>query len=689
MKENNKYNIIITSEGGGGHKAAAEAIKEQAESVGETTVSINIIKDHWLLPWKSFLAIDQFAMDGWNEMQKSGNVSASRFMLNFQFLTSLARKFVKNNLSKLIEQKENELQNFAHIEVHNTGPLCICSMVTAVADYNRQVEIDNQQNPNKLKKKIKFINHFTDLPAKGPDGKTGVNFAYEIDSIDPNDMNDALFELRTPIPVLSDIEVEANVSLDESKKVAKYQDFMKEVYPNLYRNLPRDEEGKQISRVVFNCGPVRPAFYKYKDSPPTRLDSLLLKFTDEKEFTSLKAILKDCTGVYDSNTSSSSFTFDNLEQAEIVTVMLGSQADIGGSLTILDNEIKLSEQTQIPKYVFIFCGPNNGNNELYNKALMQAQKYKDTNIKIVPLSNQGANTIAHLYSIADQINIRPGGISSMEAKLVARKDVFAYASLTPIQRLVNSLLNRSQKDLEKIYQTATEEVIDEGFIPWEVTNAAGIAQGSNISVSKGNAYTYFNTRQLNKIRDEVIGLLDDKKYPEAIKKLQLIDEALCKKLVTGKRYDLKKAAILSLLLNNLALIKNKYKNLKIESEYSADYEDMIDNLIKGIEIKENKLYINPFSNDSEDIIFSIYSDIVIVSNEIFEKLNNDISAKNSESILESLASILRIIIAHIPFVRMFVSNSLEAQYLELNENISNINKEANDYANEIKRLKAL
>ena len=66
------------------------------------------------------------------------------------------------------------------------------------------------------------------------------------------------------------------------------------------------------------------------------------------------------------------------------------------------------------------------------------------------------------------------------------------------------------------------------------------------------------------------------------------------------------------------------------------------------------------------------------SKELFEKLENDISAKNAESVLEMLASVIRRVLAQIPVIRIFIATSLEGQYYELSNNIAEINKEVDN-----------
>tara|TARA_R110002124_G_scaffold281200_1_gene455242 strand:+ start:10596 stop:12671 length:2076 start_codon:yes stop_codon:yes gene_type:complete len=690
--KSNKYQIILTSDGGGGHKAAAEALKQFADINNDKTILINIIKDHWLLPWKNFWAIDQVAINGWNEAQKSGNVSISKFLASLHFLTYFSRGNVKENLVKLIAEKEVDFQNADKIEVHNTGLLCICSMVSAVAEYNRDVDFHNEHNPNTFKKKIKFINHFTDLPAKGADGHKWTNFAYEMDALDPKDMNDALFELRTPNPVLSDEEIKFIKGSTEKEKQERYHEFMKEVYKTLYLNLPKDESGQDILRVKFTDGPIRPAFLHYKETPAKRSNLLKLNFTNEQEYNGLKAQLGNILSEYysDNGDNYAHMRLDNeSNKADIITIMLGSQADIDGSLSIVDSEIELSKQSpEKPKYIFIFCGPNNSDNELYKQALAKSDLSKDSNVKIIPLSSQGANTIAHLYSTADVVNIRPGGISSMEAKLVVKKDLIVYASLSPMQRMIDSLLMRSKSDLEKIHSNATEEDMNAGFIPWEITNARGIGQNTGINVSKVNQYSYRLTRSLNVKKDEILLLLQNEQYSDAISILKNLDEDLCKHIVLDNRPNLRKIAALSLLLKHLDSIKNNYSKIKVDSEKPEEYQEIINNLINNINENEKLLKNNPFDDQSEQRISAIYSCIMDTSNEIFEKLERDITAKNSESILKMLASVIRSIMAHIPIVRIFIADSLEAKYYALSENIADINKEANFSQKEFVQMRA-
>ena len=68
---------------------------------------------------------------------------------------------------------------------------------------------------------------------------------------------------------------------------------------------------------------------------------------------------------------------------------------------------------------------------LYQKVLEVAQEVKNSpnnQIEIIPLTNQPGSMIADLYSIADWIIARPGGISIMEIEAVAKKakNIYIY-----------------------------------------------------------------------------------------------------------------------------------------------------------------------------------------------------------------------------------------------------------------------
>tara|TARA_R110002072_G_C7959706_1_gene533781 strand:- start:275 stop:3604 length:3330 start_codon:yes stop_codon:yes gene_type:complete len=689
--EQKKFNIILTCEGGSGHKAAANSIRDALVQNKEEILLVNATDGHWLSPTDEHFDLCPFVISHWNRAQQNGNVTLLRAISNLRSLSIFSRSQVKNSLKRLISEqaKLQEFEEASEIEIHNTTPVCISSMVSVVAEYNLDVQDHNKKHPDNLKKTIKFINYFTDVPSQ-----EAVMFIDEMEALDPKELKAANFELRTLRPVLSDLELSGKK--EQTDKT--YHSRLKQLYPKLYQNLTKNSNDEEVYRVKFTDGPVREEFLKYKEKPANRKDLLSLSFTNQEEYELLKSTIGDELLVGDYHLEKNSASIDLVaesDKAEIVTVMLGSQADIEGTKAIINSELELKDKSESkekrPKYLFVFCGPNDpeSGKVLYSQVLEMAKANKDKNIKIIPLANQNAKTISQLYSVADLVNIRPGGISVMEANLVVRGRVIVYSVVDKLTQIFHSLFGYSKEGLEAKYQAEYDQDRLDDLVVWEAGNAKLLQQTlkddfDNPKVSLANMYSYQYTRELDAKKNKVAQYLRDGKNKEAIEFIGH-DEDLCHRmlLANGK---LRNIASMTLLLKNLKEVQAKYSKLKNKELSNYDYhKDFIDSITKDIDDDYEAISINPFDSSSILRLHNRYKNIIKKSNKLIKDIENDITINNKDSILGSLKIIIFEILSKIPLLNNLFGNFFDLNNFFIKKELKLLNAEVSSIKENFKK----
>jgi len=660
MPESSKgsLKVVLTSEGGSGHKAAAAVLEEKFTKQGDDVHVINMTNERW---YSGFLGIEAIVVDIWNFAQKHGCTFILKSLSFLEIFHNIMTFVIKNNVISYIEK---HIDDYDEIEIHNTFPVSLAAIVDAVAEYNRA---------NNKSVKVKYVHHLTDLPSD-----YAKNLKLEFSYINPDNLADAQFQLVTVPPVMREDD---NIrDLDDAEKNEKYLDRIKELFPNIVADINKED---YESRIKLTEGPVRKEFFDYSKEPASRSDDLGVSFDSKEEYDALKKLLDNnrLFSEFDEHSKTANISLNTQDKnAEVISIMLGSQADIDGSLSLVSSEFELFNKSDKPKpkYVFLFCGPNNESdtNCLYQQAMKLAYKYNNENFKVIPLTKQGPKTIAQLYSTADLLCIRPGGLSSMEARLVARGKVMVYTVVDYLVKLTNTFLFKGEEDLKNYYSEQDQKERLSELVVWEEGNAKFLQQNlineeleaSNVSCA--NQYSYFNMRHSsNVITNTLTPLIIEGKFKSAIDTIRTkpnLNTALPQ--FGGK---IKKMALVASIINNLSNIKNKYAEIKPHEILNESCKNRIQDLIDSIGEKIDLLENNPLSDGNAKIVTNCYQDILDTSTHVYDSIKYDISEKNQD-IINEIASIILSIIAQIPVINYLVKDSLEGKFYSMKSELSEV-----------------
>ncbi|HRE32009.1 MAG TPA: hypothetical protein PLD88_08550, partial [Candidatus Berkiella sp.] len=473
--------LILTSEGGAGHKEAAlDSERQYAEQVKKKQVKINKV---FVLPvpdaseksWMRLFGKD-FGKQGvtdWNKAQKAGDMKKIKSMVSMQWISEMlfGRNFENNTFYELTKD-----QNTTHII--DTQAVNSHRIVRAASQFNQI-----RSNPKRCKRfnkivqfnnalrKIpelkflalkKFSHEITYAPEKRPLKvrkrmtdlpNNADHFFQSLKKINKNDF--LYFELEAPHAPLLKAEAD-KMSPDERRKADL--EYYRTKCPNLF-----DKEGNPLIVIEFTDGPIKKEFLHYKEHPVDKSNDLSLNIhvANQDELRMLKE-----SGVIDFNTTlnqSQTIDFKIPADAKIQSIMLGSQAAVGATLSYVDTEIKIHRQQHnlSEQYIFVFCGKHDGSDSLFSQLNDKIQKGKrsgkiPSTLKIVPLTYQDANMIAPLYSRADEAFIRSGGISCMEIEAVSQGKVFIHSeekgNLLIEEELLKAMLFWERGNAEHVMQ---------------------------------------------------------------------------------------------------------------------------------------------------------------------------------------------------------------------------------------------
>lgn len=372
--------------------------------------------------------------------------------------------------------------------------------------------------------KLPYTKVMTDLPTKGED------FFVSLRLMEKSDFENFYLEAPHAAPLTDetyDVENREKLKATLQNLARKYptREFHtllheisqgdKEIvdYQTLYKYLNQENNIKMrelydIAYYVMQCpnlidldpshfhltiGPIRPAFVqKYEE----RIGK---KHKNETSIISIEQSKK--------NRDAQSSTVLELESkipkekveiprnADVNAIMLGSQAS-EKTLKYIDEYIENFKKSEKEHYLFVFAGdyslPIKENDStklcLYEKV---CQKIIDANlpenVHIIPLENQGEKMIAKTFSIADEVLIRSGGLSSMEVEAVCKEGcrIFVHSETEEDVDSFTSEENFNQACFKKM-------------LPWEEGN------GLHIQASRRDCHVKIvNTTSINKIRKRI------------------------------------------------------------------------------------------------------------------------------------------------------------------------------------------
>ena len=427
---------IITSEGGAGHKAAAEDSVKQLTAGNPAKYTIDELETVFVMPplqkdynptftnmiaqffqyskkdeiqqkqqksWLQLLGFDVGLMgvENWNKAQSAGDIKTTKRLVNQQWISELLfGRIFRSNVSKYLKAHP-ETVLVIDTQAQNTHQI-----LRAVSDYNQ-----------KTGKNVQFLKRMTDLPNKAD------HFFLSLKKIRSQDVQYLTLEMP-------------HAPGQPKENLQDNLDYYRTKCPNLFDKNTGDPK----CTFTFTDGPIKQPFKAILEAKknPAELENLVPKNTNM----TVPMKVKHNDAVLTQN-----FTID--AHATVKSIMLGSQAAVAGTLAYVSAEVGAYTAQSKPEYLFVFCG-NNANLFEQVQAKADAAKKNSPDLTIVPLINQDAEMIAQVYGRADTVILRAGGISCMEIEAAARPGatIFFHSEGT----------------------SDDEAVLAENLIPWEAGN---------------------------------------------------------------------------------------------------------------------------------------------------------------------------------------------------------------------------
>lgn len=289
---------------------------------------------------KGCVDLGPFATSWWDWAQRTSHTELPPIFASLRKLVFLSITTFRYKFYELLATELEANNDYSEVILQNTQPNCLQALVFSTARYNREIKAFNQKNiGGKQKNTVKFINHFTDMPTLH-----AKMFIEEMASINVVDLDDAQFELCTRMPIAkskkSYLSTEALELLHHQK--------LKELFPKLYHNLSPSKQ-----RVKIVDGPIREEFVKRRNTPAKRSDGLNIKFSNKAKFDVINDTIKNTFDTFHSAPYSAIMNLD--EDVEIVSIMLGSQASIEGTIGLVEKKVKLYDKCKKNKKVLFWC----------------------------------------------------------------------------------------------------------------------------------------------------------------------------------------------------------------------------------------------------------------------------------------------------------------------------------------------
>ncbi|MBS4167405.1 hypothetical protein [Parachlamydia sp. AcF125] len=376
----NTRSVLISSEGGSGHKIAALAVKSRYQG--------------------SYYELDTFATLGkigkacterWNQAQKRGDIKTQIKLANYQGLAEalfsipiyfrVCYVLLRHNIDQIID----------------TQAIGTRSIIRAARTVNFIYKL--------LRKKERVINVwkiFIELPTS-----KSLYYHRYIKKLSKKDKK--IFKLVSIKPPFKTIQEE--------------EDFWQK-----YCNL-----SVLTKEVVYADPPIRKEFLTYKNLP-SKPQKLAFAVNTEEELHLLQSIHNDLEP--DPSEAKNLWNISIKNDDIVMTLMLGSQVAEKATLNYVSRlfqagETIISQDKKI--YFFVYCNKHIPQQEtLFKKVVDLVKTYQKTNpnIKVVPLTFQNASEIAPMMYRSDFAIIRTGAQASQEAKSSVQGQILIHSENT-------------------------------------------------------------------------------------------------------------------------------------------------------------------------------------------------------------------------------------------------------------------
>lgn len=434
--------IILTTQGGGGHLQAAKRVEQDLTALGIKYLVVDVSSQGFL---KRIIDVGEWGTKHWNAINSSGDIKAIKDLASKQWLAELVYgpRYYRKILSYLQKYPACD-------EIIDTQPLNSDEILKAIVAHNRQV-LSNASGPATTN--VTYRKIITDMPTP-----RSTHFWQSLARIQAVDA--PYVTLVTPV---------AAGDLDGSKTA----DFYRRQLPQLMQGA--DLAGRSPLQLSF--GPIRRGFLKQLAVADSKSQPLLIQAASVEELADIAEVSGLAARFAAQDATHLSLAVE--KNAEVHSLMLGSQTQSENMLAYVTQEIELARQyygrRSGPLYLFIFAGKNEGEASLFQRLCSLVRSLKaegrwPVGLHLLPLSYQGDEFIGHLYSFADLILIRSGGLSCMEVEAVSRGMILIHSS-----------------DLkEKVGISA--DLIEGGIPNWEAGNALHVIDATRLADHRRRAF---------------------------------------------------------------------------------------------------------------------------------------------------------------------------------------------------------
>jgi hypothetical protein len=472
-----KY-LILTSSGGGGHIAVADAeksgllqsgIPEEEIAVIDIMGLYNKANNHnrsWIPRWHIFghdIFSGEANVQQWNEAQKKGGLKAVHTLEELIKLQWIAEAIqgsdIEKNLQEFIDSNP-DLEQVIDTQALSTGNIC-----RVVAKNNR-----NEAKPNLQYTKI-MTEFFT---------QKAIHFLEPLSKVDKEDAKHLTVQVVNPLLIAK----------SDSKRA-----FFK-----------RHGVG-HIDFVERGTKPLRSAFLKENDNPSvyiqTHADDEITGRLKEVDF--MRAALPQAKYIVKGSGRATCryLKFDKQTTDTLITLTLGSQSSVA-VLDYIDTFIKQVITSGIkPPERAMLCITTSKNDGSQNTMYAKARLHLDKRLReleasgiewpesasVIPLAFQDAKSMASLFKQSDVLIARAGGISSMEAEetygVNPNRKVYIHTEAAPQNPTIFPSAN---------FDAAYNSLL-EGTVHWEGGNAQYLMKNIDASLASAETISFGLNKQ--------------------------------------------------------------------------------------------------------------------------------------------------------------------------------------------------
>ncbi len=418
FKEETKV-LGITSHGGAGHLQLMKGIAEKIKKNNVEYVQADALQDT-LPKWLSYYCIKD-----WNEAKAAGDIEAQE-------------QLVKGTILWIPRHQLADFLFFLPIFLWTVRKLYKDPSITHI--------VDTQPIGTKaFIRAARLINWMFERKIKVTKVSTEIATEYVCSFADPaktlSDKDKAIFKLAGPSPFKQGADEK------DEEFIRRQNEWWKEHF------------GLTLDQICYSTYPIREPFQPYIDNDQRHtIKSITITINNEEER-------------FDPLTTDDSHTF-NIEDDDLIgMISIGSQVTREATIAYVQGIINAAKDNpDSPKKIKLFVATGKhepGTNSLYKELKEKIDSQKESfasNLEIIPMGMQSADTFAPLMHRADFGVFGSGGMTTMELSATAKGQIFLHS------------------EANKLKSKNPDVKPEEGFALWEKGNALHLVDKKNAKI---------------------------------------------------------------------------------------------------------------------------------------------------------------------------------------------------------------